>query len=84
VPAPVGDGGYSLADQARRRSQKMCRRLDGSSDLVISLAEGKVPEIVLHVLERSLTAADAESLERLRQGLDDIGGERRNRIRSSS
>jgi hypothetical protein len=84
VSAPVGDGKSSLADQARRRLQRICRRLDGSRDLVISLAEGKVPEIVVHVIERSLTAADTESLERLRRSLDDIGGDRRNRIRSSS
>jgi hypothetical protein len=59
--------------------QLMCRRLDGSRELVIELAEGRVPEIVVHVLERTLTEADAESPERLRASLDDIGGERRRR-----
>jgi hypothetical protein len=75
----VGDGGYSLADGARRRLQRMCRRLDGSRTLVIELAEGKVPEIVVHVIERRVTVADTAALERLRQSLDDIGGDRRNR-----
>jgi hypothetical protein len=75
----VGDGGWSLADGARRRLEQACRRLDGSRDLVIELAEGRVPEIVVHVLEHSMTEADAVTLERLRQSLDDIGGERRSR-----
>jgi hypothetical protein len=61
--------------------ERMCRCLDGSRELVIELAEGKVPEIVLHVIERTMTAADAESLEHLRRSLDDIGGERRGRSR---
>jgi hypothetical protein len=74
VPVPTGDGRFSLADQARRRLQQICQRLDGSRALVIALAEGKVPEIVLHVIERTMTEVDAESLERLRQSLDDIGG----------
>jgi hypothetical protein len=82
APNPVDDGGYSLADGARRRLEQVCRRLDGSRELVIELAEGKAPEIVVHVLERRLTVADAVTLERLRQGLDDIkpiAGERRGR-----
>jgi hypothetical protein len=82
VPVPVGDGNYSLADGARRRLEQACRRLDGSRALVIELAEGKIPEIVVHVIERRLTVADAEALERLRQGLDaiePIAGERRSR-----
>jgi hypothetical protein len=37
-----------LADGARRRLQRICRGLDGSRDLVIELAEGKVPVIVVH------------------------------------
>jgi hypothetical protein len=84
APAPVGEGGWSLADGARRRLRRVCRSLDGSRDLVIELAEGKVPEIVVNVIERRLTAVDAVALERLRQGLDDIGGERRGRVQSSS
>jgi hypothetical protein len=82
APNPVGAGGWSLADGARRRLEQACRRLDGSKGLVIELAEGRIPEIVLHVLERRLTVADAVALERLRQGLDDIepiAGERRGR-----
>jgi hypothetical protein len=68
-----------LADGARRRLLRICRRLDGSRELVIDLAEGNVPEIILHVIERTLTEADVESLERLRRSLDDIGGGRRHR-----
>jgi hypothetical protein len=81
APVPVGDGGRSLADQARRRLQKMCRQLDGSRSLVLSLArEDPVPPIVLRVLDHALTPEDAAALERLRQGLDAIGGDRRGRI----
>jgi hypothetical protein len=82
APNPVGDGGYSLADGARRRLEHACRRLDGSRALVIALAEGRIPEIVVHVIERRLTTADAVTLERLRRGLDDvepIAGTRRSR-----
>jgi hypothetical protein len=82
APNPVGDGGWSLADGARHRLSRICRGLDGSRALVIELAEGRIPEIVVHVIERRLTGADVESLERLRQGLDDIepiAGERRRR-----
>jgi hypothetical protein len=81
APTPVGDGGFGLADGARRRLQRVCRSLDGSRALVIELAEGKVPELVLHVLDHALTRADTAALERLRQSLDDIAGERRNRNR---
>jgi hypothetical protein len=71
-----------LADQARRRLQRVCRSLDGSRDLVIALAERKVPPIVLRVLDHALTEADAAALELLRRSLDDIGGERRGRSRA--
>jgi hypothetical protein len=77
VPAPVGDGKSSPADSARRRLERLCRKLDGSRDLVITLAEGRTPDIVVRVLDRSLTVADAVALERLRQSLDDIAGDRR-------
>jgi hypothetical protein len=63
--AQPGNGRFSLADQARRRLERMCRRLDGSRGLIVELAEGKVPELVLHVLERTMTVADAEALEPL-------------------
>jgi hypothetical protein len=52
----------------------MCRSLDGSRDLVIELAEGRIPEIVVHVIDHALTVDDAIVLERLRRSLDDIGG----------
>jgi hypothetical protein len=62
--------------------ERMCQGLDGSRALVIELAEGKVPDIVVHVLDHALTEADAIALERLRANLDDIGGGRRGRSRS--
>jgi hypothetical protein len=68
-----------FADGARRRLQRICRQLDGSRELVLGLAEGKVLELVVHVLDRSLTTEDAAALERLRASLDDIGGECRSR-----
>jgi hypothetical protein len=77
APAPVGDGGFSsLADSARRRLARLIRALDGSRDLVIELAEGRVPPLVLHVLERGLDHADEGTLDRLRTGLDSIAGRR--------
>src|SRR4029077_369427 len=79
APTPTGAAGSGLADAARRRLERVCRSLDGSRALVVDLAEGRVPEIVVHVLERRLTAADAMVLERLRQSLDDIGEDRRGR-----
>ena len=68
-----------LSDQARRHLQRACRGLDGSKMLVIELAEGRAPPIVLRVLDRRLTVADEAILERLRASLDRIGGDRRNR-----
>jgi hypothetical protein len=62
APPPVGEGGFGLADGARRRLQRMCRNLDGSRDLVIDLAEGRVPSLVLRVLERRLDHQDADRL----------------------
>jgi hypothetical protein len=43
----------------------------GRGALVIALAEGRIPEIVLHVIERRLTVADAVALERLRKTASD-------------
>jgi hypothetical protein len=39
--APVGDGGFGLADSARRRLQQVCRSLDGSRALVSSSRRGR-------------------------------------------
>jgi hypothetical protein len=75
--APVGGGGFGLADGARRQLARLVRALDGSRDLVIDLAEGRVPDIVVRVLDRAVTVEDEASLECLRQSLDAIGGEGR-------
>ena len=46
------------ADAARTR----LARLDGSRDLVIALAEGRVPPLVIHAVENRLTADDEVEL----------------------
>jgi hypothetical protein len=65
-----------LADGARRQLERARRQLDGSRDLVIQLAEDRVPPLVLHVLDGAITPADAVALEGLRQGLDHLAGRR--------
>jgi hypothetical protein len=80
VPAPVADGKSSPSDSARGRLERLCRRLDGSRDLVIKLASGAVPQIILRVLNHALTQEDAAALEHLRQGLDAIHGAPRTAI----
>jgi hypothetical protein len=63
----IGDHG------ARRQLERICRRLDGSKDLVIELAsEGPLPPICLRALERRLTPRDLVQLELLRKGLDGV------------
>jgi hypothetical protein len=73
APAPAGVGGFSLADSARRRLARLVRELDGSRDLVIALAEGRVPPLVVHILEGRISDEDEVGLARLREGLDRIG-----------
>jgi hypothetical protein len=58
------------ADAARLRLAKALGRLNGSRALVIALAEGRVPPLVVHVLDGALTARDQDELARLRDGLD--------------
>jgi hypothetical protein len=64
VTVPAG------ADAVRFRLARALGRLNGSRDLVVELAEGRVPPVVLHVLEGALTAGDYAELARLRDGLD--------------
>jgi hypothetical protein len=80
---PVNDVASGLADGARRQLVRALNRLDGSRSLVVSLAEGQVPALVLRVLDGKTTPADKVELERLRVSLDDIGEGRRNRMRAS-
>jgi hypothetical protein len=68
IPVPHG------ADNARRQLTRALRRLDGSRDLVVALAEGRTPPLVLRAVERCLTREDEDDLGRLRAGLDRIGG----------
>jgi hypothetical protein len=65
-----------LSDGARRALMAAVRRLDGSRDLVVSLAEGRAPPIVLRAVEDRLTTPDKVELERLRLGLDHLAGRR--------
>jgi hypothetical protein len=67
TPDIVGDFG------ARRRLERICKRLDGSRDLVLELAaEGPLPPICLRALERRLTPRDLVQLELLRKSLDGV------------
>ena len=72
TPVAVGEG----AAHARYVLDKMLRRLDGSRDLVVELAEGRVPDIVVRVIEHRLTPADNVVLDQLRAGLDRLSGRR--------
>jgi hypothetical protein len=63
-----------LADGARRQLLWALKELDGSRDIVISLAEDRVPPLVMHVLEGRFSDEDVADLARLRIGLDRIGG----------
>jgi hypothetical protein len=58
------------SDSARWRLARVLQRLNGSRDLVIELAEGRTPPIVIRAIERTLTRGDTVDLERLRAGLD--------------
>jgi hypothetical protein len=73
VAAPItANAAWGLADAARRQLMRACRELDGSRDLIIGLAEGRTPPLVVHVLEGRLSAADENQLALLRIGLDRI------------
>jgi hypothetical protein len=80
---PVDSTTSGLADGARRQLERALRRLDGSRSLVIALAEGQIPDLVLHVLDGELTGADHVELERLRQGLNHLAGRRTRQARDS-
>jgi hypothetical protein len=67
LPSIIGDRG------SRKALEKICRRLDGSRDLVLELAaEGSLPPICLRAIEKRLTPRDEAQLELLRKGLDGI------------
>jgi hypothetical protein len=76
APVPVDSVNFGLGDQARRALQRACRTLDGSRALIIGLAEDRVPDLVLHVIEGHITPADEIELGRLRDGLDHLAGRR--------
>ena len=67
MPTIAGDRG------ARDALTWICRRLDGSRELVLELAtETVLPPICLRAAERRLTPRDAVQIELLRRGLDTI------------
>ena len=69
--AIIGDYG------ARDTLARICRRLDGSRDLVLELAaEGPMPPICVRAVEHRLTPRDLAQLELLRKGLDGISSPR--------
>jgi hypothetical protein len=79
APIPAGDGAGSLADQARRRLQRVCASSTGRGISSSNSRRVRSPSSSFTSSERSLTVADAVALERLRQSLDDISGGRRSR-----
>jgi hypothetical protein len=67
-----------LGDQNARRSlERMCGCLNGSRALVIELAEGRLPAIVLRAASQRLTPFDRVEIDELRAGLDDLAAPRR-------
>jgi hypothetical protein len=76
APTPTSDGGSGPADTARRQLTRLRQRLNGSFDLVMALASGAVPDLVLRLIEGTTTVADKVDLERLRQSLDRLAGKR--------
>jgi hypothetical protein len=81
---PTNDPASGLADGARRQLERALRRLDGSRDLVVALADNRVPPLVLRVLDGKLNRADKVELERVRLGLDHIAGRRSRQARNST
>jgi hypothetical protein len=71
---PQNTTAAGLADGARRQLVRALHRLDGSRDLVIALAEGQTPSLVLRAIEDRLTRTDEADLVRLRDGLDHLAG----------
>jgi hypothetical protein len=68
APNLIGDFG------ARDTLARICRRLDGSRDLVLELAEegGPLPPICIRAAQHRLTPRDLVQLELLRKGLDGV------------
>lgn len=72
VPAGVGPA----ADQSRYVLRRLLRRLNGSRELVLDLAENRPIRLVMRVLEDQLTQADEIALAQLRHDLDRVAGRR--------
>jgi len=60
------------SDQARYRLARALGKLDGCRTLVVEIAEGRAPPLVIRAAERTLTMADVDMLARLRDGLDRV------------
>ena len=76
APTPTSDVAGGDADTARRQLTRLRSRLNGSFDLVMQLASGAVPNLVLRLVEGTTTVADKVEIERLRQSLDRLAGKR--------
>lgn len=63
----------SLAERAAADMPAL-RQLDGSKNLVVALAEGWAPPIVLRAIEDRIASADEAALVRLRAALDHLAG----------
>jgi hypothetical protein len=74
---PMNDVTSGLADGARRQLDRALRQLDGSRNLVVSLAENRVPPLVVHVIEGRLSEEDEADLARLQGSLDRLTGRHR-------
>jgi hypothetical protein len=70
VPVAVGPA----ADHSRYMLRRMLRRLDGSRELVLQLAESRPAPLVIRALEGRITRADEIALDRLRHDLDRVAG----------
>ncbi|MBO0735245.1 MAG: hypothetical protein J2P48_01545 [Alphaproteobacteria bacterium] len=64
------------SDNARHRLARVLARLDGSRELVTTIAEGRVPPLIPRAVECRMTCADQDDLARLRDGLDRIARRR--------
>lgn len=75
---PTADDGASVADLARRRLGRVLRQLNGSTDLVLSIAMNEITPLLERVVAERLTLEDRVALEALRIGLDSLvtGGRR--------
>lgn len=76
LPAHTVSATPAGADGARWRLVSLIRQLNGSRELVMELAEGRLPPIVDRAVHHRLTAGDLLALAALRADLDQLSGRR--------